>query len=49
MNFSPPQAWDDGDTWLNNNEDRAGALMIGLFAAILSFWIVPELIKHFRA
>lgn len=49
MNFSPPEIWEDGGTLLSNSEDRAGALLIGIFALILSFWIIPETFKHFRS
>ncbi len=49
MDFSPPHIWDDGDTLMNNSEDRAGALLVAIFAAILSFWIIPEMLKYFRS
>lgn len=49
MSFSPPNIWQDGDTLLTNSEDRAGALLVVIFAAILSFWIVPETLKYFRS
>jgi hypothetical protein len=49
MKFSPPIIWEDGGTALTSSEDRAGALLIGIFAAILSFWIIPETVKHFRS
>ncbi len=48
MGFSPPQVWEDGSTLLNSSEDRAGALLIGIFAVILSLWIIPETLKRFR-
>lgn len=48
MDFSPPHIWEDGSTMLNSSEDRAGALLIGIFAAILSLWIIPEMLKYFR-
>lgn len=49
MKFSPPEIWEDGGTVLSNTEDRAGALLIGIFALILSLWIIPEALKHFRS
>ena len=49
MDFSPPQVWEDGGTLINSSEDRAGALLVGIFAAILSFWIIPETLKHLRS
>jgi hypothetical protein len=49
MRFSPHEIWEDGGTALNSSEDRAGALLLGMFAAILSFWIIPETLKHFRS
>lgn len=49
MRFSPPEIWEDGGTVLSNTEDRAGALLIGIFALILSLWIIPETLKHFRS
>jgi hypothetical protein len=49
MRFSPPQVWEDGSHMLNSSEDRAGAMLIGIFAAILSLWIIPETLKHLRS
>lgn len=49
MRFSPPEIWEDGGTLLTSSEDRAGALLIGIFALILSFWIIPETLKHLRS
>jgi hypothetical protein len=49
MDFSPAQVWEDGSHMLNNAEDRAGALLIGIFAAVLSLWIIPETLKHIRS
>ena len=49
MNFSPPQVWEDGSHVLNSAEDRAGAMLIGIFAAILSLWIIPEMLKYVRS
>jgi|GEM_PF-6965259 len=34
---------------IDQPEDRAGALLVVIFAAILSFWIVPETLKYFRS
>lgn len=48
MNIAPAETWHDGDTLLNNSEDRAGALLIAIFAAIVALYIVPELLKHLR-
>jgi hypothetical protein len=47
MDFSPLRIWDDGNTMLNSAEDRAGALLIAIFGAILSFWIIPEALKRY--
>ena len=41
--------WKDGDTWLNSTEDRVGALLVGIFAAILGRYIFPELLKYRRS
>lgn len=49
MKFSPPEIWEDGGTALSSSEDRAGAVLIGIFTVILAFWIIPETLKHFRS
>ena len=41
--------WKDGDTFLNNGEDRLGALAVAIFAAILARYIMPELLRHLRS
>jgi membrane protein YdbS with pleckstrin-like domain len=48
MDLSPVRNWNDGDTFVNNSEDRIGAIFLSIFAAILSFWIVPELLRYLR-
>lgn len=45
---STPQ-WKDGDTFLNNDDDRLGILLVGIFAALLARYIVPELLRHVRS
>lgn len=49
MDWGPPRVWDDSDTPLSSGDDRAGALLIAIFASILGLYIVPELLKRFRA
>lgn len=49
MNFSPAGIWEDGDTCLNNSADRAGVLLIGIFAAILGIYIVPKTLAQLRS
>jgi hypothetical protein len=48
MDWGPPRVWEDGDTLLTSGDDRAGALLIAIFASILALYIVPELLKRFR-
>jgi hypothetical protein len=49
MDVGSGSQWKDGDTCLNSNEDRAGVLLIGVFAAILGFYIIPEALRYFRS
>ncbi len=49
MDVNPHSLWKDGDTCLNNNDDRAGVALIGIFATILSFYIIPEALRYFRS
>lgn len=49
MKFGPTEVWKDGDTLLSSVDDRAGALLIAIFAAILGFYIIPVLAKAARS
>lgn len=41
--------WKDGDTFLNNGEDRLGLLVVGVFAALLARYIMPQVLRYFRS
>jgi hypothetical protein len=41
--------WKDGDTFLNNGEDRMGLIVVGIFAAILARYILPEVLRYVRS
>lgn len=43
MRWTPSELWDDGDTFLTSGDDRAGTLLIVVFAGIMSFWLFPGL------
>lgn len=49
MDVGPRSAWKDGDTFLNSSDDRAGMILIGVFATILGFYIIPEALRYFRS
>lgn len=49
MDIGPPAVWEDGDTFLNSSEDRAGMVLIAVFATILGFYIIPEMLRYFRS
>jgi hypothetical protein len=49
MDVGPRSQWKDGDTCLNSNEDRAGVVLIGVFATILGLYIIPEALRYFRS
>ncbi len=40
--------WKDGDTFLNNDEDRMGILVVGVFAALLARYIMPHVLRYVR-
>lgn len=49
MDVGPRARWTDGDTFLNSGEDRAVVILIGVFATILGFYILPEALRSLRS
>jgi hypothetical protein len=41
--------WTDGDTFLNSGEDRVVVVLIGVFATILGFYMLPEALRSLRS
>ena len=48
MDVGPRAVWQDGDTFLTSAEDRMVVGLIGVFATILGFYIVPAALRAFR-
>ena len=49
MDSGPRTRWTDGNTFLNSGEDRAVVILIGVFATILGFYILPEARRVLRS
>lgn len=49
MDVGPLSMWKDGDTCLNSGEDRAGVVLIGVFATILGFYLIPAARRYVRS
>ena len=49
MDSGPRTRWTDGDTFLNSGEDRVVVVLIGVFATILGFYILPAALRSLRS